>query len=103
MGSRSHTIHCFYTPAWEKLRLTYRDRYEAPDLPRPAMLDQMLDVAARLSAGFDFVRVDLYACGGRPRFGELTFTPRAGSLAFDPPDWDARLGDWWHYAGVPHE
>ncbi|MBI5276536.1 MAG: hypothetical protein HY854_08740 [Burkholderiales bacterium] len=102
VGSRSHTIHRFFTPSWEPVRLTYRERYEAPPLERPAAFGEMLDLAARLSKGFDFVRVDLYGCRGGVRFGELTFTPRAGKLAFDPPEWDERLGDWWRYGGLPH-
>jgi hypothetical protein len=101
IGSRSHTIHRFFTPAWEPIELTYRKEYEAPPIPRPARLDQMLDIAARLSAGFDFVRVDLYHCTGGIRFGELTFTPCAGKMLLDPQEWDSRLGEWWRYAGLP--
>ena len=101
VGSRSHTIHRFFTPGWEPLQLAYRARYEAPPMPRPALLGEMLEAAAALSAGFDFVRVDLYCLGRAVRFGELTFTPRAGKLPFDPPEWDDRLGEWWRYAGPP--
>ena len=101
VGSRTHAIHRFFTPAWEDVQLTYRERYEAPQMPRPALLEEMLDTAATLSAGFDFVRVDLYCCGNDIRFGELTFTPRAGSLAFKPAEWDSRLGAWWRYGGLP--
>lgn len=102
VGSRSHTIHLFFTPAWEPVTLTYRKEYLTPHLPRPAHLDRMLDIAARLSAGFDFVRVDLYDCKDGVRFGELTFTPCAGKALFEPAEWDARLGEWWRYAGLPH-
>lgn len=97
IGSRSHTLHCFYTPDWQKLHLSYRQRYQAPDIPRPARLDEMLEVAARLSRGFDFVRIDLYEAPAGVRFGEMTFTPRAGKVPFDPPEWDVRMGEWWHY------
>ncbi|ROZ64125.1 hypothetical protein EEB15_29125 [Ramlibacter sp. WS9] len=101
VGSRSHTIHRFFTPDWEAVQLTYRERYETPHIPRPAVLSQMLEAAAALSAGFDFVRVDFYCCGNDIRFGELTFTPRAGWIHFKPAEWDMRLGDWWHYRGLP--
>lgn len=101
VGSRSHTIHRFFTPGWEPIALTYRKEYETPHVPRPPLLERMLDVAARLSRGFDFVRVDLYACKDGIRFGELTFTPVAGKVLFQPQEWDARLGDWWRYAGLP--
>ncbi|MBC7603168.1 MAG: hypothetical protein H7255_11000 [Ramlibacter sp.] len=105
VGSRSHTLHRFFTPQWEPVQLSYRANPVVAEVPRPAQLDAMLDVAARLSAGFDFVRVDLYrGHGGNVddiRFGELTFTPRAGSLPFNPSEWDEQLGAWWNYAGAP--
>lgn len=44
-------------------------------LDPPEMLGEMLEVAKRLSADFEFVRVDLYQVGGKIYFGELTFTP----------------------------
>ncbi|MRD48821.1 hypothetical protein GHT07_16155 [Caenimonas koreensis DSM 17982] len=102
IGSRSHTIHRFFTPQWEPITLTYRKEYLTPPIARPAPLEQMLEIAATLSAGFDFVRVDLYCLGTDIRFGELTFTPCAGNAPFEPREWDARLGEWWHYAGLPH-
>ncbi|MBC7603699.1 MAG: hypothetical protein H7255_13700 [Ramlibacter sp.] len=105
VGSRSHTIHRFFTPDWEPIALTYRKDYLAPAMPRPAPLAQMLDIAAKLSTGFDFVRVDLFCCkqGRRDeiRFGELTFTPCAGRVMFEPREWDARVGEWWRYSEPP--
>jgi hypothetical protein len=101
VGSRSHTIHRFFTSDWEPVRLAYRERYEAPVLDRPRRLDEMLQLAACLSSGFDFVRVDLYDCLDGVRFGELTFTPRAGKLSFDPQEWDVRLGEYWCYERPP--
>lgn len=44
-------------------------------MARPENLEEMLDVATRLSKGFPFVRVDLYSLNGRTVFGEMTFTP----------------------------
>ncbi|WP_048438805.1 ATP-grasp fold amidoligase family protein [Caenimonas sp. SL110] len=101
VGSRSHTIHRFFTPDWEPIELTYRKEYLAPPIPRPAKLDEMLEIAATLSSGFDFVRVDLYCCGTDIRFGEMTFTPCAGRVLFQPKEWDARVGEWWRYEGLP--
>ena len=37
----------------------------------------MLNISRVLSAGFDFVRVDLYEVAGKVWFGELTFSPAA--------------------------
>lgn len=39
---------------------------------------RLSDVAARLSVGFSYVRVDLYLLEGSIYFGEMTFFPMAG-------------------------
>lgn len=41
----------------------------------PLCLNEMKDLAAKLSEDFPFVRVDFYVENGHPIFGELTFTP----------------------------
>ena len=98
VGSRSHTIHRFFSTDWQPVDLTYRTQFVAPDMQRPAALDEMLELATKLSHGFDFVRIDLYGCHGEVQFGEMTFTPRAGSITFSPSHWNAQLGEYWHYA-----
>lgn len=60
------------------------------EVARPGNFDELLDVARRLSAGHDFVRVDLYA-SPRILFGEMTFHPEAGNTHYTPRDWDRRL------------
>jgi len=97
VGSRSHTIHRFFTTDWQPVDLTYRTQFVAPDLPPPTALDEMLEVAATLSRGLDFVRVDLYGCRGAVQFGEMTLTPRAGNIAFRPSHWNNLLGEYWNY------
>ena len=42
---------------------------------RPKSLDTMLQIAAQLSKGIDFVRIDFYEIGDKPIFGEITLTP----------------------------
>lgn len=46
-------------------------------IPRPRCLEQMVEVAKKLSEDFKFVRVDLYELNGKVYFGELTFSPAA--------------------------
>ena len=52
----------------------------------------MTAMAARLSAPFPFVRVDLYDVHGHPYFGELTFTPAGGRLRLASDEIDRFLG-----------
>jgi hypothetical protein len=81
----------FYSPGWQ--RLPVRDKKELlADTPPPACLDEMLAVAARLSAPFSFIRVDMYASTGGVKVGELTNTPGGCRGPFYPAEADARLG-----------
>jgi hypothetical protein len=61
----------------------------------PPNFDNMVDVARKLSAGTDFIRVDLYNIAGRIAFGELTNYPGGGLGKFLPPEWDLKLGKYW--------
>lgn len=61
-------------------------------LPRPVCLTKMMEICSVLSRDIPFVRVDLYAVGDHPYFGELTFYPAGGMGFFEPADWDERLG-----------
>lgn len=45
-----------------------------------------------LSAGFPFVRVDLYNDGGRIYFSELTFTPAGGRMTCFSDAFQLELG-----------
>ncbi len=51
-------------------------------LPKPEKLDEMLEVAEKLSVGFPEVRVDLYYSGGKAYCGELAFTSLGGTTHF---------------------
>lgn len=97
VDNRSHSINPFYTTEWKKTSLSYRERFEDTDIERPPNFEQMMTLAAKLSNGFDFVRIDLYNVRGRTIFGEMTFTPVAGRLNIQPKEWDAILGKWWEF------
>lgn len=60
---------------------------------KPENFDKMLEIAARLSKGHPFLRVDLYNQNGKIFFGELTFFPASGFGKFTPIDWDYKLGE----------
>ena len=58
----------------------------------PNTFECMKSIAESLSAGFPFVRVDLYSVNGHIYFGELTFYPASGYGQFTPDEWDDELG-----------
>ncbi|MDT8437364.1 MAG: ATP-grasp fold amidoligase family protein [Gemmatimonadota bacterium] len=91
-----HSINPYYDPSWRRLDLvTYAPIRPDADVPRPRFLSDMLRAAGTLSRGFGFVRVDLHCLPDRFVFGEMTFTPAAGTLRFHPDEWDRRLGALW--------
>lgn len=67
-------------------------------LPIPNRLDELVDVASRLSIlmRIPFGRFDLYRVRDRVVFGE--FTPRPGGRQWFGSDLDARLGEAWERA-----
>lgn len=60
---------------------------------KPAAFEQMKVISKKLSKGYPFVRVDLYAVEEGVFFGELTFYPASGYGHFTPDEWDEKLGD----------
>ncbi|MFI7579651.1 ATP-grasp fold amidoligase family protein [Kocuria kalidii] len=85
----------FYTRDWAPLdvRLTGMDLAAA--VPPPPTLGRMVELAERIGAAYDFIRVDLYDADGTVWFGELTPTPGGGLPPFDPPEFDLELGRQW--------
>lgn len=70
----------FFDKEWRLLRLNKRglDAPEGFTLPKPQNIDQMFEIAAKLSAGLPYARVDLYNVDGAIYFGEITFFPQSG-------------------------
>ena len=95
VDNRAHDINPFFDINWNFLDLYYRDGASRPEIPKPMNFDQMISIASRLSAGFDFVRIDLYDIDGKIYFGEFTLTPTAGALKLRPESWDLKLGEKW--------
>lgn len=78
-----NTKFYFYDQKWNLLPFNVRGKNTDPlfKLPKPACMDEMFEIAGKLSEGIPFLRVDLYCINERPYFGETTFYPASG---FDP-------------------
>ena len=59
---------------------------------KPPMLAKILDLATRLAAPFDFVRVDCYATDTQVWIGELTLCPGRARSPVSPPAAQTLLG-----------
>jgi hypothetical protein len=62
-------------------------------IPRPTNLEEMLDVASRLSASFWFVRIDLYSNDKEVYVGEITHCADNADGRFMPPTAERRVSD----------
>lgn len=73
----------FFDREWNLLRLNKRGLAAPKDfsIEKPKGIEEMFDVAGRLSEKLSFARVDLYDINGRIYFGEITFFPQSG---YDP-------------------
>ena len=69
-----------YHPEYSVFTKHYKESNQV--LPKPASLEQMLEVSRKLSKGFPILRVDLYEVNGHIYFGELTFTSQSGCMNY---------------------
>ena len=83
----------FLTMDWERAFFG-RDDYSEFEMipPKPGRFEDMKQIAAVLSQGIDFLRVDLYEINGEVYFSELTFSPCCGFMPFNPPSADYDVG-----------
>lgn len=85
--------HLVYDTQWKKIRVVSEGARIEEDAPKPENLQEMLDVAAKLSEDFPFARIDLYSLENKIYFGEITFYPWSGYMEFDPDEFDFILGE----------
>lgn len=72
----------FYDQNWNYLPYNKGDSIKNdPGILKPKNLEEMLEVAKKLSKDFIFARIDLYNIDGKIYFGEITLSPNSG---FDP-------------------
>jgi hypothetical protein len=88
----------FMDANWQRFAVRQSDRPVA-DVPRPAELDKMIGIARALGAGWDFIRIDLYAVDGDVWFGEYTPYPGGGLLPYEPKAFDSEQGLHWTLPG----
>lgn len=100
-GRYQYQTATFLDTGWNTLPVRWRIM-PAGDEPRPAELEAMLDIAARLGTGWDFVRVDLYAVDGEVWFGEYTVYPGSGLLRYTRQRFDYEMGGHWQLPDLEH-
>ena len=83
----------YFDMDWKFLNLKQNFENSEVPLSKPSNFEEMKELAAKLSKGFPFVRVDLYSVDGRIYFSEFTFFSDAGYQRFYPDEWDLILGE----------
>ena len=88
--------YCTFDENWNPLPYT-KKKYMPTQMPEaPKHLNELAEVAKKLSRDFGFVRVDLYEYRNQPYISELTFFPW-GALLYSYTDEAIKLyGDKWH-------
>lgn len=81
----------FYDVNWVKQPFNTLYEYCELEIEKPKRLDEMLEIASKLSSKIVFCRVDLYSTPN-VFFGEITFYPENGIGPFTLPEWDLKFG-----------
>jgi hypothetical protein len=84
-----------YSCDWHPLHWCAFNRLYDGMLVRPKQLEKFIELAERLGAWLDHVRVDFYEWNGQPKVGELTLYNLSGLTRFEPDEADFILGSWW--------
>ena len=82
----------YYDINWNYLEYAKKQYRSKETLEKPKKLSEMLKIARKLSEDFKFVRVDLYNIDEKIYFGELTFTPAAGTIYYNTEESLTYLG-----------
>lgn len=84
----------YFDTEWNFLKLKQDFPNSREPFERPERLQEMCEIARKLSEGHAFLRVDLYVINGEIKFSEFTFYSDAGLSRFEPESWDYTLGGW---------
>ncbi len=85
------TVKHYMTPEWERMDINPGVNSDTPLPEKPHNYPEMLEVVRKLSAPFDYIRVDLFYCRGRLYVGEVTNFDDGGGFVHSPPEKDAAL------------
>jgi len=89
-GQLSHIS--FYDLDWNKLDVRYGAHPQC-DVEKPKHMEEMLELAKKLSEGFPFVRVDFFEGKEKPLLAELTLYPGGGQTPYHPESFNRELGE----------
>lgn len=83
----------FFNLDGSKMPLHRDDYTDIPKVTLPSFYNEMKEAAEVLCEEFPFVRVDFFVTNDTWYFAELTFTPGAGMMPFNPEKYDMEWGN----------
>lgn len=83
----------YYDVNWNKLQLRTNFPNSLIELEKPHALEEMVTICEKLSAGYPFIRVDLFTANNEIYFSEFTLFSDAGFVKYYPREWENKLGD----------
>lgn len=87
-----HIYENFYDMDFRPVDIDHGFPRHKPEFERPECFGEMKQLAATLSEGIPFVRVDFFQVEKKVYFGEFTFYDWGAHRPFRG-DWDERLGE----------
>lgn len=83
----------FYDMDFNPVYINHGFERRVPEFEKPAAFEEMKRLAAKLSKGIPFVRVDFFYVDGKIYFGEFTFYDWGGMKPFSTYQQDLELGN----------
>lgn len=83
----------FFNIDGSKINLKRNDYASIEKIELPNFYNEILEMASKLCKDFPFVRVDFFVTDNKYYFAELTFTPSACMMPFNPPKIDLEWGE----------
>lgn len=84
-----------YTTDWEYIDAAIQYPTDKTNqIKKPECLNEMLELARKLSAGIPHIRTDFYCINNKIYFGELTFYHESGMAKFTPEEFGLEVGSW---------
>lgn len=91
----------FFDTEWNRMDVSFHFPSDTKKrIAKPSVLEEMLELAKKLSVGFPHLRTDFYIIGNKLYVGEMTFFHGTGFGRWWPESFDAEMGSWLDLSNV---
>ncbi|WOE31271.1 MULTISPECIES: ATP-grasp fold amidoligase family protein [unclassified Acinetobacter] len=86
-----------YDESWSLQPFTVDLKQNTPiSIAQPSQFKKMWQLAEKLCFLDGYSRIDFLLSTDHVFFSEITLTPNTGRMVISPPEWDHKLGQFWH-------